>query len=296
MVKEIKVSVFKSAYLTDNPVQMELMDILDVIKNGDRDLNKRLKTVASETDHDKRNELKVKLLPIFLPNGVFSRRADDGLIAMNGIACIDLDDVKNPTAVRDQLKQFQSVLSIFTSPSRTGLKVLVLHDLKDPTRYRDLYYHLGTVLGLIGRNDIVFDTFCASISKACFMSVDKDIYINENAVPYNVPDNLPHVNLPASESRKKKNHQQQSKPNVSVLTDPGKIREQIIKEHELFEDYYSMAKGNRNNNLFILACFFKDSGIPEDYATNYLAAYYRDTANGFTADEIKATVQSAYSS
>jgi hypothetical protein len=55
-----------------------------------------------------------------------------------------------------------------------------------------------------------------------------------------------------------------------------------------------MFEGVRNNNLFILAFFFRLKGIPEDDATDYLVAYYVDPAGGFTAAEIRATVHSAY--
>ena len=43
-----------------------------------------------------------------------------------------------------------------------------------------------------------------------------------------------------------------------------------------------------------LPTFFRLDGIPQDVATDYLVAYYVDTAVGFSSDEIKRTVQSAY--
>ena len=79
-----------------------------------------------------------------------------------------------------------------------------------------------------------------------------------------------------------------------ILTDNAAIRETILNTHEFFERYYSMVEGKRNTNLFILASFFKDNGIPQDHATDYLTAYYVDGNNGFTSDEIKKTVNSAY--
>jgi hypothetical protein len=77
-----------------------------------------------------------------------------------------------------------------------------------------------------------------------------------------------------------------------MLKDPRQIKETIVEEHTLFERYYSMSEGQRNTNLFILASFLKDTGVPEVYARDYLVLYYR--CDGFEAKEIIATVSSAY--
>ena len=78
------------------------------------------------------------------------------------------------------------------------------------------------------------------------------------------------------------------------LSDYEKIRNAIKDSHTLFEEFFPMHQGVRNTNLFILAFFFRLDGIPEDVAIDYLVAYYMDPAGGFTADEIKRTVKSAY--
>ena len=55
-----------------------------------------------------------------------------------------------------------------------------------------------------------------------------------------------------------------------------------------------MYPGVRNNNLLILASFFYNDGIPERVAVDYLIAYYSSIENGFTSDEIRKIVHSAY--
>lgn len=293
MVKmDIVVSLFSNIKAVNYPSHVSLMELLGKIGDCDRSIKRLVDVISKEENKSKRNELKQKLLPVFCPNGTFEKRDDDALIEMSGVVCIDLDDVADLQGEKNRLKTFPCVLSIFKSPSQNGLKVLVLHDLTDPMRFHDMYSYLGERLGLTGRTDLIFDTSCGHVSRACFMSVDKDIYINDSAIAYHVDiDTLP---LFTSKLEKKHRKSQGSSSNVSVLTDSVEIRKKVLEEHELFEKYFSMQKGNRNSNLFILASFFKDSGIPEQFAEDYLVIYYQDNANGFTAEEIKKTVQSAY--
>lgn len=290
--KDIVVSLFSNIKAVNYPSHVSLMELLSKIGDCDKSIKRIVDVVSKEKDKSKRNDLKQKLLPVFCPNGTFEKRDDKALIEMSGVVCIDLDDVKDLQGEKNRLKTFPCVLSVFKSPSQNGLKVLVFHDLNDPERFYDMYSYLGEQLGLTGRADLIFDTSCGHVSRACFMSVDKDIYINDRAVAYHVElDKIPH---PTAASIAKPTNTKISSGNIKMLTNTAEIRKRVLEEHELFEKFYSMQKGNRNCNLFILASFFKDSGVPKQFAEDYLVVYYQDPANGFTADEIKRTVQSAY--
>ena len=294
MVKNnIVVSFFSNIKAVNYPNHVPLMELLRKIGECDKSIKRIVDVIAKEQDKSTRNKLKEKLLPVFCPHGTFQKREDQALIEMSGVVCFDLDDVTDLQGEKNRLKAFPCVLSIFRSPSQNGLKVLVLHDLIDPMRFHDMYSCLGERLGLSGQTDLIFDTSCGHVSRACFMSVDKDIYINDSAVAYHVDiGTLPQsISKPVAKRGNKKDYS----GCATVLTDSAEIRKRILEEHELFEKYYSMQKGNRNCNLFILPSFFKDSGIPEQFAKDYLVIYYLDNANGFTAEEIKRTVQSAYS-
>lgn len=293
MVKmDIVVSFFSNIKAVNYPNHVPLMELLRKIGECDKSIKRIIDVIAKEQDKSTRNKLKEKLLPVFCPNGTFQKREDQALIDMSGVVCIDLDDVMDLQGEKNRLEAFPCVLSIFRSPSQNGLKVLVLHDLIDPMRFHDMYSFLGERLGLTGRTDLNFDTSCGHVSRACFMSADKDIYINDSAIAFHVDiDTFPQsTTKPVAKQSKKKDNSKC----IPALSDTTEIRKRILEEHELFEKYYSMQKGNRNCNLFILASFFKDSGIPEQFAEDYLVIYYLDSANGFTAEEIKRTVQSAY--
>lgn len=291
MVKnEIIVSVFDNIMETNLPKQCLLSDVLDSIKNPSQDFKSRINQIRKEKDPNRRNELKIKLLPVICFSGTFSQRTDSGLIELNPIICIDLDHVGDIELVRDELKLNPCVFAIFTSPTGTGLKVLVYHDLNNPLNHKALYSDLGNALGLMGRTDLKFDLSCSNVSRACFWSADTKLWINRNALAYHF---IP-TTTPASPITTTITTTRDITFPATPLTDYPKIREQIQNTHTLFEAHYSMYPGCRNKNLFILASFFRYDGIPQHIASDYLVAYYRDNLHGFPASEIRKTVFSAY--
>lgn len=290
-MNEIRVSGFSNITETRLPYQCLLLDVLDSIKHPSSELKSCISQIRNETDHDKQNELKVKLLPVFCFSGVFSERNDSKLIHMSPVICLDLDSVNDMEAEKERLKNnYPYVLSIFTSPTGTGLKVLVFHDLTDPTHHKALYGELGSAMGLNGRTDLKFDLSCSNVSRACFISADPKLWLNKNAVPYHfVPQTTPITSLPIPTTAIK-----DIVFPATLLSDYMEIRKKMQDSHTLFETHYSMYPGCRNKNLYILASFFRYDGIPEDIATDYLVAYYQDDLNGFPATEIRKTVGSAY--
>lgn len=304
-IEKIRVSGFSNITETKLPYQCLLLDVLDSIKHPSAELKSCISQIRHETDHNKQDELKVKLLPVFCFSGVFSERKDDGLIGFNPIICLDLDDVNDLDAERERLKSIPYVLAFFTSPTGTGLKVLVHHTLSKSTYHKDLYNDLGKAMGFIGRTDLKFDLSCSNVSRACFLSADPKLWLNKDTEPYHTYlgydwesfDSLFSKKVitppPTPPSMPTTTTKDIVFPSI-LLTDYKEIRKKIQDSHTLFEAHYSMYPGCRNKNLYILASFFRYDGIPEDIATDYLVAYYQDDLNGFPASEIKKTVHSVY--
>ena len=224
------------------------------------------------------------------------------LLQYNGVVCLDLDDVISPRDMKAMAKSYPYTLAVMTSPTGSGVKVFLLTDSTDPSRHSDLYHHLGDVTGFKKRADVKFDPSCSNPSRACFFSYDKDLWINHDVIPYHVdfasvPTYTPPAKAtsPIPEATKTRTELDYDNPTFpTTLTEDDEILKAIVDTHSLFEDYHAVFHGVRNNNLYILAFFFRLKGIPEDIATDYLVAYYVDPAGGFTATEISRTVHSAY--
>ena len=290
-LKEIIVSCFPNVLVKINPQHIPLLEVLESIRKGD--LKAKVERVRKENDHNQRNELKKKLLSAICFSGMFERMEDAKIITSSGVICIDLDKVSDLKKERERLKENPHVLSIFKSPSGNGLKVLVLHDLQDFSYHKALYHHIGNLLGVTGRNDLKFDLSCSNISHPCMWSYDSGLYLNKNAKRLHIDTaNLP--SIPSASKEKDRTATPELNSNITPIQAPKATRDKILESHTLFEEYYSMYPGVRNNNLLILASFFYNDGIPEGVAVDYLIAYYSDIKNGFTSDEIKKIVYSAY--
>ena len=305
-LKSIMVSCFTNIYETDNPTYRPILEVLADMgyakKPTDMQLKDKVSLVRKAATPAEQDSLKVKLLPVICPSGVFGRRADAALLDYNGIICLDLDDTLDIKGMKAMAMTYPYTLAAVISPTGTGVKVFVLTDLKDPSRHSDAYHYLGDLMGFKKRFDLKFDPSCANLSRACFMSYDKDIAVNEKAEPLHIdvatlPVNVPPAKTPVSATVPPTLRTDIATDDVdfpSPLADYGKIRTAIKETHTLFEEYYPMVQGTRNCNLYILAFFFRLDGIPEAAATDYLVAYYNDPAGDFSAAEIKRTVQSVY--
>ena len=122
-----------------------------------------------------------------------------------------------------------------------------------------------------------FDTTCKNISRVCYESYDKDIFINKNSSVY--------------ESKEVLNHEQHEYKNHSptlVLTKQDAIVDRLKK---WWENKYGMIDGQRNNNIYILASSLNDFGIDKGLASYVMSEYVSD---GFTFNEMSATINSAY--
>lgn len=292
-LKDIMVSCFPNVKVKVNPEHLPLLEVLESIKKGK--LKNRVERIRKEKKHNLRNELKVKLLPAICFSGTFGKMEDAAVMNPSGVICIDLDNISDPKTETERLKNNSHVLSIFKSPSGNGLKVLLLHDLADLSRHKDLYHHVGTLLGLTGRSDLKFDMSCSNISHPCLWSYDSGLYLNRKVVPLQIEsDKLPVYKIPSKVKGASSGKTVSEKDIVIPLTKPEEIKRKVLESHTLFEEYYNMYPGVRNNNLLILASFFYNDGIPEDFATDYLVVYYSDSENDFTSNEIKQIVHSAY--
>ena len=299
VITQLTVSTFSSIYETENPIQRPLIEVLDEMKNPGEQLDGMIAAVRGAKSTAEQDRLKVMLLPILCPSGTFTKRADTALVQYSGVICLDLDDTTDTVAVMEMAKQFPHTLAAMLSPTGKGVKVFVLSDLQDPGRHSDLYHHLGDIMGYKARIGLKFDPSCSNPSRACFFSVDKRMYINSNATPYHVDlDTLPTYTPPAKIPVTSTTIPEEVLYNPSFpppLTDMNAIRNAIVDTHSLFEEYHAIFPGQRNSSIYTLAFFFRLDGIPQDVAEDYLVAYYVDPAGGFSADEIKRTVKSAYS-
>ena len=121
------------------------------------------------------NKLK-KRLPGILFSGSFSKRADDAIEVHSGLLCVDCDNCQDPATLRTKFVKDPYVQAMFTSPTGTGVKVVVrieanakLHEasfLAAQSYFRDTYA-------------IAIDRSCKNLSRLCFVAHDPDAFVRE---------------------------------------------------------------------------------------------------------------------
>ena len=267
----MQVTIFKNIRETYTPFHRDVLFVLDRIRDGK---NKELiRSIRKETDKSKRNELK-KNLPAICFSGRFSKRSDDALISHSGLICLDFDGYKTKKSMlseKQRLMEDKYVMSVFISPSGNGLKVIVKIP-SDPENHKHYFNSLGEYY-----DSENFDISTKNISRVCYESYDKDIYINPDS---EVWDKITVTDYkPVDKSSGK---------TTMPITDSNKIIDILTK---WWTKKFPMIEGQRNNNAFIFASALNEYGINKTLAEFVLMKY---VSKGFTESEVKATVDSAY--
>lgn len=266
-----KVTIFKSITDTDTPFFVGVDTVLQRIKDGKS--KELINKIRKEPLKDRRNELK-KELPAICFSGEFNKRNDQSLLKHSGFICLDFDGYgkkKDLLAEKERLTNDRYVYSVFESPSGDGLKVIVRIP-PEPDNHLKYFNSLRKKF-----DSPHFDTTSKNISRVCYESFDKMIYINENASTWDVIEEPEYRPVERFSSR----------PTLPI-SNHTKVSEILLK---WWTEKYPMVEGQRNNNAYVLAVAFNEYGIPDSTAEYILAQY---ASPGFTTNEIHQVVQSAY--
>ncbi len=122
------VTYFKTLNDTSKPFYKDVEHAFDRIKNGSsKTLCEQIRMYPGADNKPTRNKYK-KMLPAICFSGKFSRRDASAIMEHSGLICIDFDGFEDEWTMMDyrvHLCQDQYSLSVFTSPSGDGLKVIV---------------------------------------------------------------------------------------------------------------------------------------------------------------------------
>ena len=265
------ITIFKNIRDTSTPFYRHVDVVLNRIKSGSsKDIIDR---IQQEKDKTARNEIK-KELPAICFSGTFTKRADNAIVEHSGIICLDFDGYPSKKAMLDQKKVLttnQYVYSVFISPSGDGLKVLVQipKDAENHVKYFNaLNKHFDSEY---------FDKTSKNISRVCYESYDKDIYVNKDADVWTIIDEVEYREMDRSSSM----------PTIPI-TNENKIVDILMS---WWNKRYGLVDGERNQNVYILAAAFNDYGISKTLA-EYIIGQFE--TSDFPLSEIKTTINSAY--
>lgn len=260
------VTVFSKVTDVENPFYKEVDEVLMSFKNGSN--KEKIEAIRIVTDKEKRNKLKAELKSVCF-SGEFSRRSAKNIIRHSGFACLDFDDVEDAICLRDSLQDNEYIYSAFISPSGNGVKALVKVP-KDIANYKKYYEAICETF------DSKLDTRTKDISRVCYESYDPDLFINPNSKEWVLMKEY-------TEVTRKNNY-----PDYFQIKDTSKKVDVIVK---WFNKKFTLNAGERNNNLFKLACGLNRAGMPSDEALGLFKNFY---SAGLTDLELESIIKSAY--
>lgn len=268
----MRVTIFKDIRSTSTPFYRHIDVVIDRIKTGSsREL---IEAIQSESDKSARNEMK-KSLPAICFSGVFTKRQDNSIVEHSGLICLDFDGYTTKKQMMEEKKAIAAdgyVFSVFVSPSGDGLKVLV----KIP---QDIDNHVKYFNALQRHFDSPhFDTTSKNISRVCYESYDKNIYVNYDSEVWSEMYEEEYVEVKKSTDA----------PTIPI-TNENKIVDILMK---WWTSKYGMVDGERNQNVYILAAAFNDYGVNKSLAEYIIGQFEQPD---FPMSEIRTTINSAYS-
>lgn len=244
------ITIFKTLYGSkDVPYHVTMEKVIDRIKNGSS-----AATIQAISDaEDKETKQKLKLtLPCILFAGNFSERNSNSLIKHSGLCVLDFDGIPldEIESFKEVLKQNEHITLIFKSPRGNGLKAVI----KIPEANKES--HKKYFKGFENRfNYDYFDSACSNIDRVCFESYDPDLYYNPNAKVFE-------CNIENDEG-----YQMTEKVPLLPIDSEEEIVNRLMK---WWDAKYGFVAGERNRNIYVLACAFCEYGVSQDYAIGYI--------------------------
>ena len=137
--------------------------------------------------------------------------------------------------------------------------------------------HKGYYEAISETFDATNDQHTSNVASVCYESYDPDIYVNKEAKTWTIKPDYEKVTV------------NNELPNYFLIDGLDKKVEIILK---WFNKKFTMSVGNRNTNLFKLACALNEAGMTKDAATSLFLSEY---SFGLKEAEVHNVIKSAYS-
>lgn len=231
------------------------------------------------------DEYKQTRFPAVTWSALLKKRSSDEkfLQEHTGLICIDIDKLQPDklTGLKKLLQHDNYVFFLFTSPSGTGLKIII----KTSTDAKEhLAYFNALETYFLQEYGLPVDVSGKDISRLCFLCCDVDCFYNSDSVAFVCNT---HNNVGAVQTKEQKKVAKLTKKEETTFVDT----DAELKAVEYFtNNKMVLSAGNRNNWIYLFACNCNRKGIDASDCLNYVYALVGDK----DIKEVAATVQSGY--
>lgn len=265
------IAIFRNNKDVIRTAAMTLKEVLQKILNCDHsDVIDRCRELYRAGDISAYDKLK-DTLPGFTICGIFEpKRAAANLKGYSRYIILDIDKLDAATVI--EIKQRACAVAFtfccFISPSGIGLKIIVRVST-DVDQHKEAYQQLITIYEK--KLGVGIDRSGSDVSRLCYFSCDKEIYIQEDSVIY-TPINT------------KKESKFQN--DFIELHGDSDVFEKCI---QFTENIYKFEEGSRNSFIYLLANNCNRQGLSEADATSRIKARFN-----YDNSKVSSTIQSAY--
>jgi predicted P-loop ATPase len=135
---------------------------------------------------------KKKSLLAFTPSAKFNGgRKPENIEEYNRIIILDFDKIENINSIKEKATNCKYTYSCFLSPSNKGLKILVKTS-NSISRHNETFLTLQTFYEELLQ--VKIDSSGKDVTRLCFFSYDKDLYINNESEIFNIMPNMDNKN------------------------------------------------------------------------------------------------------
>ncbi len=263
-VENICLTMFETVF-SKKGRKITLKESLDRIINGNS--KEIIHKVRASINKEEKADFK-KLLPAITYGAYCKSRTN--ISTPSGLACLDYDNVNSITHLAKELKKSKHILSFWVSPSGNGLKALVRIPL---VKSKEIYkqYYLGILKEFKCLDP---DPSTKDMNRLCYESYDPNLYFNPNAEVFK------------NKVEFKKTTNSFNYKNIDLPE--GKKIDIIIN---WWMKNHGFSEGQRNNNLFVLACSLSEFGINQETTSNLFESFI---SSDFKWSEIQTIIKSAY--
>ena len=239
---------------------IEAEHVFEIIKSGYYQQQIDELRILYVTDKQRYQEIK-QSLPICIFSGEYTGFGNNYLTSPSGLICLDFDKIPviDIVMLKYQLMNDPYTYALFTSPSGVGYKVIVkLQDNKDELSHKAYFAALKEHY-----DSPYFDDACKDMSRACFISNDPDIYVNNQSLIWGRKVFATKTPNPVFSV-------------ASTFTPPMLNCMEVEKYIRFLEggwNKYPMIPGYRNDSCFFRARELAEWGISKDDATIYMKQF-----------------------
>lgn len=283
--KPFMVSAFSNIRQIKAQKNISFEDFCKIVRKGTCKQVEEYRASLNDPKKDS-SELK-KDIPYITPAGIFTERKDDACEVASKIMGLDIDNWSNSIERLEEFKQElldklgNYVLAMFISPSLNGLKLFFKVEFTaDKEAYKKTYVELANYVNKTcsipiknADNEEGIDLGCKNISRACFFSIDENLYFNPEAQ---------FVKLSQDEATTQENKQS------LFLSDSEKF-EKILRG---VETKMAFVSGQRNKFVHYLACACNRYGLHKATTIHEICSRFQQS--DFDNKEITTAVNSAY--